>query len=403
MEEKSFAEMLEESFEEPVFYEPGAKVEAEVISIGREYAFINLGGKSEGYFSLAEVTDENGEPTIKVGDRVEAYFLSAGKGGMLFTTKLGSGAESSAHLEDAFRNRIPVEGTVEKEIKGGFSVRIAGAVRAFCPFSQIGLPRAENEEVIGEKLPFLIIEYRDNGRTVVVSHRRVKEMEREARRKELQETLQEGAAVKGVVTSLQKFGAFVDIGGLEGLLPISEVAWSRVEDIGERLFVGQELDLVVLRLDWENDRFSFSLKQAMSDPWEDAAGEYPEGSIHTGVVARLVNFGAFVTLGEGVDGLIHISRLGAGRRINHPREVVSVGQEVEVKVESVNSEERRISLALVSVGGVEVAAGGGKEDEDTDNRREFEQFRRQKQGRGGEKAESLGTLGDLLAAKLKGK
>ena len=361
-----------------------------MVSIGREYVFIDLGGKSEGYFPVAEVTGEDGQPTVAVGDMVSAYFLSAGKGGMLFTTRLGAGAEAQAHLQEAFANAIPVEGTIDKEIKGGYQVKIAGGVRAFCPFSQLGLRLREEEEVVGRSLSFLIIEYRDNGKSVVVSHRRLVEEERKARREELRATLEEGMTVRGVVTSVQRFGAFVDIGGLEGLVPISEIAWSRVENIEDVLHVGQELDLVILKLDWDNDRFSFSRKQALTDPWSQAAATFPVGSIHTGTVARLTNFGAFVTLADGIDGLVHISKLGAGRRINHPREVVQVGDSLEVKIEAVDQEARRLSLAVVTSDPAaapvtdEPAAAGKSAPTPPPS--------------GG----SFGTLGDLLAAKLKG-
>jgi len=394
MTEKNFAQLFEESFAAPTHYEPGAKVEAEVVSVGREYVFIDLGGKSEGYFAVSEVMDESGEVTVAAGDTVVAYFLSAGKGGMLFTTMRGTGAGAHAHLEDAWRSGVPVEGTVDGEVKGGFSIKLTGQVRAFCPFSQMGVARRENDEVLGTKLPFVIIECKDNGRSVVVSHRKAREIERRARRDELRRTLAAGDRVRGTVVSLRNFGAFVDIGGLEGLLPVSEVAWSRVESIEDVLHVGQELDLVVLALDWENDRFSFSRKQAMRDPWERAAEDFPVGTPVTGTVARLVNFGAFVTLADGVDGLIHVSKLGGGRRINHPREVVAVGDRVEVKIEAFDLERRRVSLSMADGAAARQEDGGGSE------RREYECFRA-RQGASDRAPASLGTLGDLLADKLR--
>ena len=391
-EDLSFAKMLETTYEEPVKLEPGQKVTAVVVRVGRDRVFVDLGGKSEGNFPLSEVTDPDGQVTIKDGDQIEVYFLLAEHGEMRCTTKLGKGVESQALLEKAFESGIPVEGTVESEIKGGFAVKLAGSTRSFCPFSQIGVVRAENEEVIGRLLDFRIMEYSENGRNIIVSHRELVEEERQKQMAKLRDTLTEGMIVNGVVSSIRDFGAFVDIGGLDGLLPISEICWGHVEDINERLRVGQKVEVMVMKLDWEAGRFSFSLKSATADPWDQVIANYPEGSIHKGRVARLTNFGAFVTLEDGVDGLVHISKLGGGRRINHPREVLENGQEVDVKIESVKLDERRISLALVN-------QDGEADQEDNENGQvDFKEFSQKKAKKG---STSMGTFGDLLAAKLK--
>ena len=197
-------------------------------------------------------------------------------------------------------------------MKGGFEVKVAGSVRAFCPYSQMGLRRTDNPDTyVGRHLSFRITEYGEKGRNIILSHRAILEEERRQQKEELRETLREGMTVKGTVTSIREFGAFLSIGSVEGLLPISEIGWGRVADINEVLTVGQELEVVVKQIDWENDRFSFSLKETLADPWEMVTQAFPEGSFHTGKVARLTNFGAFVTLSAGVDGLIHISRLGS--------------------------------------------------------------------------------------------
>jgi small subunit ribosomal protein S1 len=192
--------------------------------------------------------------------------------------------------------------------------------------------------------------------------------------------------VAGTVTSLQDYGAFIDIGGLEGLLPISEIGWSRVENVRDVLSVGQQLKVVIKSIDREKERISLSLKDTLSDPWDQALDKFPEGSFHTGKVSRLAPFGAFVTLGDGVDGLIHISKLGAGKRINNPREVLKEGDVVEVKVESVNRAERRISLALAGV------ARAAEEEETT-----LAEYRLQ----ASEAPKGMGTLGDMLQARKK--
>ena len=344
-----------------------------------------------------EFCDENGECTVREGDTVEAFFLSAKNNGLLFTTKISGGASAAAHLEDAHRNNIPVEGKVAKETKGGFEVTIGGNVRAFCPYSQMGLRRIENaDDYIEEILSFKVIEYSENGRNIVLSHRAILEEEREEKREELKSSLEVGTMITGRITSIRNFGAFMDTGALEGLIPISEISWGRVEDIHGILSVGQEVEAEIMKLDWEADRFSFSLRKALPDPWEEI-GKYSAGASLTGRVARLTKFGAFVTLEPGVDGLIHISQLGKGRKINHPREVLQEGDSVLVRIDSINSEERRISLSMPAIAG----EGKSGEAEDTDNTKEYETYRTKKKET--KQEQSLGTLGDLLKKKLEGK
>ena len=385
-EEESFAEMFEQSFKDHGRLEPGEKVMAQVLKISGEWVFLNTGRKGEGVLEIKELLDADGNLLVKEGDTITAWFISSSNNEMRFTTKIG-GAAGQNQLEDAWRSGIPVDGLVEKEVKGGFEVKVAGSVRAFCPFSQMGLRRADkSDSYIGRHLPFRVTEYGEKGRNIILSHRAILEEERQQQKDALRETLREGMTVKGTITTIRDFGAFVSIGSVEGLLPISEIGWGRVDNINEVLSVGQEVDIVVKQLDWENDKFSFSMKDALVDPWETVSGNYPEGSFQTGRVARLTAFGAFVTLAAGVDGLIHISKLGAGKRISHPREVLKEGEIVEVKVESVDRENRRLSLAL---------AGPAKAADDEEA--ELESFRRQAAG---ESAMSMGSLGDLLKAKL---
>jgi small subunit ribosomal protein S1 len=348
-EEKSFAELFEQSFKKPSRLEPGQKVEAVIVKITDAWIFLDLGDKSEGYLDKKELLDPEGKLTVAEGDRVSAYFLSAENNEKLFTTRVSGGAAGNRYLEDAFHNRIPVEGVAEKEIKGGYEIKIAGSMRGFCPYSQMGLRRSDTpQDVIGKKLLFKITEYRDNGRSLVLSNRKVLEEERERIREELKNTLQKDMVIKGTVMSLSSFGAFVDIGGIEALLPISEVGFSRVDDLSTVLSPGQEVEVKVLELDWEKNRISVSQKAALPDPWLQIHARFPEESCHTGVVARLAPFGAFVTLAPGIDGLIHISQLGQGKRINHPREVLAEGQAIEVRVLKIDTESKRLSLALAS-------------------------------------------------------
>jgi small subunit ribosomal protein S1 len=390
--EKSFAELLDESFKGPSNLEPGQKVKAVVASIGKEWVFLDLGGKSEGYLAKKEVVDGEGNITVRNGDTIEAYFLSAQNNGMLFTTSLSDGQAILSHLDEAYSNKIPVEGIVSKEIKGGFEIKIGGSARGFCPYSQIDVRRAEKaEEYIDQRLTFIITEY--SGKNIVLSRRKVLEEEKRQKKEALQESLKVGDTVKGKITSVMDFGAFVDIEGIEGLIPVSEISWGRVEDVHSVLQTGQEVEVVVLKLDWDKDRYSFSLKETLPDPWETFARKYTEGTIHSGKIARLTTFGAFVTLEPGIDGLLHISQLAGGRRINHPREVVQEGQEVEVKVSGLNIDEKRISLAFAAV----ESSQDDAEKQSTDDYKNY--LSKAKEAPSASKA--MGTFGDLLNDKLK--
>jgi small subunit ribosomal protein S1 len=384
-DEESFAELFEQSSQQKGgWLEPGQKISGRVLKVSAEWVFIDCGQKGEGIIDRKELIDLDSNMTVKEGDTIAAYFLSSKQGEMRFTTRLGGGAAGNAQTEEAWRTGVPVEGLVEKEIKGGYEVKLGGSGRAFCPFSQIALRRLDNPEtLIGTRLAFRITDYSERGRNIVVSHRILLEEEQQRLREEVWAGISEGMTVDGTVTSLRDFGAFVDIGGLEGLVPLSELSWSRVKDVAEVLTAGQQVRVVIKSIDREKERLSLSFKDTLADPWDSVKETCPEGSFQSGNVARLATFGAFVTLPNGLDGLIHISRLGSGKRINHPREVLSEGQTVEVKVESIDRDSRRISLTLAGV------ARAADEEEAT-----LTEFRRQT----AEAPKGMGTLGDMLLA-----
>ena len=381
--ERSFAELLNETVPDSGWLTPGQRVEAMIVKITPEWIFIDVGGKHEGYLDRKEFHDAEGNLTIQEGQTIRAYFLSSQHNEKLFTTKLGAGEAGRAFLEDASLNGIPVEGLVEKEVKGGFEIKVTGDVRGFCPFSQMGLFRvAAPADWIGQRLAFRIIEYGERGRNIILSHRAILE-EAQAKQKEaLKASLKEGMTVKGTVISLQKFGAFVDIGGIHALIPISEITWEHVVDISERLSVGQEIEAVILKMDWETDRISLSLRSKLPDPWDRVETEFPEGASFTGNVTRLTKFGAFVTLLPGVDGLIHISKLGRGKRITHPSEVLKEGESVAVKIEKIDRENKRISLTLL-----------GDADEAAEEIEDYSKYMGKAPG-------SFGSLGDALQKKM---
>lgn len=386
-DEKSFAELLGESEPDSGWLKPGQRVEAMIVKITPEWVFIDVGGKHEGYLDRKEFTAAEGKLTVKEGETIRAYFLSSQHNERLFTTKVGSGEAGRAFLEDAARSGIPVEGLVEREVKGGFEIKMGGGSRGFCPFSQMGLIRAETPaHWVGQRLTFKIIEFGERGRNIILSHRAILEEEQAKVREGLKAVLKEGMPVKGKIVSIQKFGAFADIGGIQALIPISEIAWEHVTDINERLSVGQEIEAVILKLDWEGNRISLSLKSSLPDPWERVEKEFPVGATFTGKVARLTKFGAFVTLIPGVDGLVHISKLGKGKRITHPAEVLAEGQSMAVKIEAIDRENNRISLVPL----------GDAEEETAEELEDYQKYV-------GKASGSFGSLGDTLQKKMDAK
>ena len=325
------------------------KIEGTVVSIGEDWVFVDLGAKSEGTIARDELTDKEGQLTVKVGDSVTAYVVNAADGEILLSTKMTAAASEEA-VWGAFRSGVPVEGLVLAERKGGYTVKVLGR-EAFCPYSQMDLRSGGvPDDYLGQRFLFRIAEYSERGRNIVLSRRQVLEEERLEQIDRLKETLQPGDVVDGVVRNLTKFGAFVDIGGLEGLIPMSELAWHRVNDVADVLHTGQQVSVKAMELDWPNKRISLSLRQTLPDPWLSAAQHYSEGATSTGTVTRLMNFGAFVELEPGIEGLVHISNMGTGRRVNHPREVLHEGDQIEVTILSVDQEARRIGLELNFIG-----------------------------------------------------
>lgn len=346
--EESFAELLEQSMSVSDRLKPGQKVKATVIGISGDRVYIALGGKSEGAIALDEFKDESGAVSVKPGDVVEAAFVSVRDGVRELTTKIRGGipAAKMSTLRGAFDGSLPVTGDVKREVKGGFEVSIEGT-RAFCPASQIDLRGGrEGGLYVGQSFPFRILELSEDGRNIILSRRALLDEERRAKQEELKATLEVGKDMTGKIRSIQKFGAFIDLGGIDGLIPVSELSWNRVDKPEDVLSVGQEVTARIISIDWDKNRLSLSLKALQPDPWAAVAAKYVVGGKAEGTVVRLTAFGAFVNLEPGLDGLIHISNFGTGKRINHPKEVVSVGQAVEVYIIGVDPAERRISLSM---------------------------------------------------------
>lgn len=386
---KTFAEMFEESYATPKHFSVGEKVEATIVKISPEWVFVDLGAKSEGYIDKKEFLDEAGELTVKEGDTVTAYFLSSRHSEKLFTTKLLARKSVDEFLVNAYTNAIPLEATVEKEVKGGFSVRISPGASGFCPFSQMARRKIDNAaDYVGKKFEFIVIEYGENGRKIILSRRPILEKIEQEKKAVLRESLQKGMTIKGVVTSVRDFGAFVDIGGVQALLPVSEMTWGRVEDTRALYKPGDVVETVIIALDWEKDRITLSFKDTLPDPWNEAIRNYPEGSIHRGKVARLTDFGAFITLEAGVDGLLHISKLGKGKKIKHAQDVLSKDREIDVKIEKVDRDSKKISLTLAETG--EETKSGREEGGD------YKSYLPRA-------PKTMGTLGDILSKAKKQK
>lgn len=387
-EGKSFAQLLDEAPAEPGFFRPGQVVEAKIVRITPEWIFLDVGGKSEGYLDARELLNDRGELTVREGEPVRVYFLSSRENELHFSTRITGAEAGRAFLEDAARNHIPVEGTVAREVKGGYEIRLPGGLRGFCPFSQMGLRRAENTaELMGRRRNFYILEYREKGRNIILSNRAVLEEEDAARKEQVKSRLSEGSILKGTVTAVRDFGAFVDIDGIQGLVPYSEISWERGADINQALKPGQEVDVKVIKLDPDRDRITLSLRAAQPDPWENITEKYPAGSRHTGRVEHLEEFGAFVSLEPGVDGLIHISKMRKGKKLRHAREALKEGENVEVEIEKIKKGKRRISLVLVAT--------------------EEENIQREKEEHMGdfssEPASPFGSVGDLLKERMQEK
>ena len=338
----------------------GDQITGKVISIGKDAVFVDVGGKAEGQLERGEVSDPEGKLLVKLGDTIEARVVGDAGGVLTLRVKLGRGPEARAELQQAQELGIPVEGVVTEVVKGGVAVDVAG-VRAFCPASQIDVRFVDDlATYVGQRLTFRITRYEP--RNLVLSRRALLEEENARRATETRKKLEVGAVLRGKVVGFKPFGAFIDLGGIEGMLHISELGYTRVERPEDALSLGQEVDVAVLKIepavkgDKAGERISLSLKALASDPWREIAASLVEGARVRGKITRLSQFGAFVEIAPGVEGLVHISELGAGRRINHPKEVVSVGQEVEAVVLSIDPERRRIGLSIAA------SAGGSDAD-----------------------------------------
>ncbi|MDF0729884.1 30S ribosomal protein S1 [Pseudomonas entomophila] len=344
---ESFAELFEESLK-TLNLQPGAIITGIVVDIDGDWVTVHAGLKSEGVIPLEQFINEAGELTIKVGDEVHVALdaVEDGFGETKLSREKAKRAECWIVLEAAFAAEEVVKGVINGKVKGGFTVDVNG-IRAFLPGSLVDVrPVRDTTHLEGKELEFKVIKLDQKRNNVVVSRRSVLEAENSAEREALLETLQEGQQVKGIVKNLTDYGAFVDLGGIDGLLHITDMAWKRIKHPSEIVNVGDEVDVRVLKFDRERNRVSLGLKQMGEDPWVAITARYPEGTRVTARVTNLTDYGCFAELEEGVEGLVHVSEMDWTNKNIHPSKVVQVGDEVEVMVLDIDEERRRISLGI---------------------------------------------------------
>ena len=344
---ETFAELLEESLNSSEM-KPGAVIEAEVVDINGDYVIVNAGLKSESEIPVSQFRDSEGAVQVNIGDRVEVAIetVEDGYGNTRLSRERARRAKSWEVLESAFAEQSIVTGMLTGKVKGGFTVSI-DEVRAFLPGSLVDVrPVTDTLFLENKQLEFKVIKLDRVRNNVVVSRRAVVEKEMEVERAELLQNLEEGQVVKGMVKNLTDYGAFVNLGGLDGLLHITDIAWKRVKHPSDVLEVGQELDVRVLKFDRERNRVSLGLKQLGEDPWSDIARRYPANTRIFGKITNLTDYGVFVELEEGVEGLVHVSEMDWTNKNVHPSKVCHLGDEVEVMVLEIDSERRRISLGI---------------------------------------------------------
>ena len=330
--------------------ELGQIVKGRVIQITAENVFVDVGGKGEAWIDRAELTDDEGRLRISVGDEVEATVVAAGDEVRL-SHKLRKGAQAREALAMAQQTGVPVEGKVATVIKGGYEVTVGG-LRAFCPFSQMDLRRSQApDEYVGRVLEFRVTQYDERGRNIVLSRLQLLEERAAVAAEETRKTIVPGAVLTGTVAGLADFGAFVDLGGVQGLIPVSEFSHSRVARPADRLHVGETVTVKVLKIDDEKSRISLSLKALEGDPWATVPGRLRERQIVAGRVVRVTEFGVFVELLPGVDGLLHMTEIPRNRH-GEMRDAAAARAELAVMIVGIDREKRRVALALAPEGSV---------------------------------------------------
>ena len=352
--EESFEQLMEESFKPVRSFEIGDEIDAYVIGFDKENVFLDMGTRLDGVLKRSDLSEKENQKLAE-GQGIKVFITGKSGGAWQCSTRLGGGDTSGedSHrnaslmaLEDAFNRNLPVEGKITEVTKGGFEVQVMG-VKTFCPISQIDKHYCDNPDVhLNQTYTFEIIRFEEEGNNIVVSRKEYLQHEARKEAEAFWEELNEDDVYDGVITAIRDFGAFVDIGGIEGLLHISEIAYERIDDAGKVLQVGQTVKVAVKNIDRIRRKVSLSAKALLDDPWVAAVEKLSPGSEVKGKVVRLKTFGAFVEIFPGVDGLVHISKLGTDRRHQHPKEVLKVGDIIDVRVLEIDAAGRKISLTM---------------------------------------------------------
>jgi len=345
----TFAALFEESLQTGEFAKEGEIVQGTVVAVQRDNVVIDIGGKSEGIIPASEFTDATGTLTVKAGDRVDVYIESRENDDGLVTLSKEKADKMKVwdEISSACERDELIEGTISQRVKGGLSVTIRGGVKAFLPGSQVDLRPIRNlDKLIGQTYQFKVIKFNKKRGNIVLSRRVLLEKERDQIKTQTLQTLEEGKIVRGVIKNITEYGAFVDLGGIDGLLHITDMSWGRVNHPSEVFQVGDEVTVKVLKYNAETERVSLGLKQTQEDPWNHAEEAYPPGKRVHGKVMSITDYGAFVELEPGVEGLIHVSEMSWTKKVKHPSKLLEIGQALDCQVLEVDAKAKRISLGL---------------------------------------------------------
>jgi small subunit ribosomal protein S1 len=344
---ESVMDMYEESFKR---FAEGEVVTGRIISVDREHVLVDIGYKSEGQIRIQEFRDENGNITAEIGNKIEVMveWWDDEEERVVLSKEKAANVKVWESIKTSFDEEGTVQGVITNRVKGGFSVDIG--VQAFLPGSQADLRPIRNmDDMVGQTYDFKILKYNRKRSNIVLSRRAILEKELEEKRSTTLATISEGKEVDGIVKNITEYGVFVDLGGVDGLLHITDISWGRVKHPSELFAIGDSIKVKILNIDLENERVSLGMKQLTEDPWSIASEKYPVGSRVTGRIVSLTDYGAFVELEEGIEGLIHVSEMSWTRKVRHPSKVVSVGEDVEAIVLDIKPESRRISLGMKQV------------------------------------------------------
>lgn len=344
-QEESFEKMLEQSLKPQSQFTVGDHVSGKVVFISGDYVFVNISGKSEAVIETSELRDKNGHLSVSKGDEISAYVVSTSGGEIRLTTSIGQGTATPELLRTAFRDQIPVTGHVSASLKGGFSVSVSG-INCFCPISQIDRKVSDTpDDYLYKSFQFLIVEYAERGRNIVLSRRALLDKIFEERKEKLLKSVKVGDTIAGTITSLHKYGVTVDLDGIEAFIPKSEISWSRQPDLS-RLKAGEKITAKILEFD-ESGRMVLSRKQMLPDPWLDV-DKFSEVQCVNGRVVNIIKNGAFVEIEDGIEGFLPVNRMSLVKKINKPEDILTLNETIQVKILEIRKSEKKMLLELIT-------------------------------------------------------